>query len=292
MTVITLPSAGAKSDKVPLFDAVDGRRNEIPSPSYHPKHLESGEKDGGVVGESVRSKRLAFRMTRVVLISLALVLALIVLFSGGVLCKAYHSKIVAQHQRQWQQLQQGELQQEQDAYADTTDSDLMSLQPLPSSLPFEIDDYDAGQLGAIDGLYKKLENEALGATGDVISIIDAVEKGDDNGGPPVKVTIRSAHFIHDFSVNVTGIVDADKKCCFVMPLMRSPVTTTLFDLLFKISKGYFAMDIKSVVGNMRVIKPAIKDLSGYGAYISKDCANYTTFKLEKCDENGNALDVM
>lgn len=33
--------------------------------------------------------------------------------------------------------------------------------------------------------------------------------------------------------------------------------------------------------DMRIVKPEIQDLTEYGAYISKDCAGYSTYKLEK-----------
>lgn len=37
---------------------------------------------------------------------------------------------------------------------------------------------------------------------------------------------------------------------------------------------------------MRVVKPAIKDISEYGIYIAKDCQDFPTFKLEKIVSGG------
>lgn len=38
--------------------------------------------------------------------------------------------------------------------------------------------------------------------------------------------------------------------------------------------------------NMRVVKPAIEDLTEYGIYIVNDCAGYPTYKLEKIVSGG------
>lgn len=38
--------------------------------------------------------------------------------------------------------------------------------------------------------------------------------------------------------------------------------------------------------NMRVVKPAIKDLSEYGKFVAKDCAGYPTYRLEKIVSGG------
>lgn len=37
---------------------------------------------------------------------------------------------------------------------------------------------------------------------------------------------------------------------------------------------------------MRVVKPAIEDLSEYGIYIANDCKDYPTYKLEKIVSGG------
>lgn len=38
--------------------------------------------------------------------------------------------------------------------------------------------------------------------------------------------------------------------------------------------------------NMRVVKPAINDLSEYGIYIANDCKDFPTYKLEKIVSGG------
>ncbi|KAL4134904.1 hypothetical protein QTP88_006592 [Uroleucon formosanum] len=100
---------------------------------------------------------------------------------------------------------------------------------------------------------------------------------------PILPLANSARFIHDFSANVTGIVDIDGKRCFIMPLNRSAVLPpqSLYDLLFKMSSGYYTIDTSNVMHDMRVVKPAIQDLTEYGIYIAKDCAGFPTYKLEK-----------
>lgn len=38
--------------------------------------------------------------------------------------------------------------------------------------------------------------------------------------------------------------------------------------------------------NMRIVTPAVKDLSEYGIYVAKDCAEYPVYKLEKIVSGG------
>lgn len=42
---------------------------------------------------------------------------------------------------------------------------------------------------------------------------------------------------------------------------------------------------------MRVVKPAIEDLTEYGIYIAKDCAGYPTYRLENIISKGNDLKI-
>lgn len=145
----------------------------------------------------------------------------------------------------------------------------------------------------MENVYKKLEkfavNKALNrkdamttlTDDDLLSVFKDGLEFDPKLVQPIFIT-KSARFIHDFSVNITGIVDVEGQRCFVMPLMSNSMSppASLYDLLFKMSSGYYSMDIKKVIGNMHVVEPAIKNLSDYGVYISKDCADYSTFKLE------------
>jgi len=176
----------------------------------------------------------------------------------------------------------------------TTSSPLVADSGLTLTLSGPTD-YDASQFNDMEDVYKKLEKFALnkalhrkdardGDDDDVVSVLNDDFEINHKSGKVVQPIIitKSARFIHDFSVNITGIVDVEGQRCYVMPLMRNSVSPpiSLYDLLFKMSSGYYSMDIKKVIGNMHIVKPALKDLSDYGLYISKDCADYSTFKLE------------
>lgn len=133
--------------------------------------------------------------------------------------------------------------------------------------------------------YAAAENDTLSAAPDHdavtpgLNITDAVPAG--------PIITDAARFIHDFSVNVTGIVDVSAKRCFVMPLSRRTVAPpkSLNDLLFKMSTGYYSTDMRRAVAGMRVVQPPVDDLSGYGLYISKDCAGYSTYVLSSVVHN-------
>lgn len=56
--------------------------------------------------------------------------------------------------------------------------------------------------------------------------------------------------------------------------------------IFLLLTGYYAVDTSNVMHNMRVVKPAIQDLTEYGIYIAKDCAGFPTYKLEKIVSGG------
>lgn len=324
MTVLTLPSTGFKSDKVPLVDHVDaaaaaGESCSSPPPPYgdDPKLLECGGERGGDRRPSDRYGLWACRGVRLLL---ALMLCgLLVWLTRETFCKAYDDTAYAMGlRRSGRQGDDVDDVGDDDATAArvpcksytsyaAAEDDMLSMVPSPA---VGSSDYDSSQFNAMEDVYKKLENFALNKAladdrkkndgddddgGDqVVSVFNGgVEIGDAAPSPqqqipqqqsqPPAVVTKSARFIHDFSVNVTGIVDVEGRRCFVMPLVRDAVLppVSLFDLLFKMSSGYYSMDITKVMANMRVVKPALKDLSAYGLYISKDCADYSTFKLEK-----------
>lgn len=192
-------------------------------------------------------------------------------------CKTYHSYAAAE----------GDM-----VLPVTTSSPVASDSGLTFTLSGPAD-YDASQLNDMEDEYKKLEKFALNKAlnrkdardgdSDVVKVFNEDFEINRSGKEvqPIIIT-KSARFIHDFSVNITGIVDVEGQRCYVMPLMRNSVSPpiSLYDLLFKMSSGYYSMDIKKVIGHMQIVKPALKDLSNYGLYISKDCADYSTFKLE------------
>lgn len=279
MTVITIPSA--KSDKAPLVtNAADLSSPPPPPPSrpsaYHPKCLEAGVAVAAAEdGNRARFRLMACRAAKAAVVVLAC--TLLVLFYGHVLCKAYRNAVIDVEERDQASKSYAYVVADGDgpptvaAPSQNSDADYGDNQPdvvFPKLRDFPFYMYVGPEVGPVDLSSVVRQEFALARRpADV---------------PPVTVT-KSARFIHDFSVNVTGIVDVEGKRCFVMPLVRNAVSppTSLYDLLFKMSSGYYSMDINKVMHNMRVVEPAIKHLSDYGMYISKDCADYSTFKLEK-----------
>lgn len=94
---------------------------------------------------------------------------------------------------------------------------------------------------------------------------------------------RMGRFIHEFDSNKTAIVDQTAKRCFVMPLDRELVLPpkSMFDMIQKMSSGYYSVDTKRVRKTMRVVTPALDDLSGLGEYIKQECLDKATYRLEK-----------
>ncbi|XP_015607752.1 uncharacterized protein LOC107273760 [Cephus cinctus] len=100
---------------------------------------------------------------------------------------------------------------------------------------------------------------------------------------------RQGRFIHDFSINKTGIIDIDGHCCFVMPLNRRRVLPprNMYDLLNKMYNGYYEVDTEVVRETMKVVLPPIKDLHSVGTYIAHECQDLPTYMLEKVNSNVN-----
>lgn len=94
---------------------------------------------------------------------------------------------------------------------------------------------------------------------------------------------RTGRFYHDFKFNQSAIVDVGTRRCFVMPLDRSTVELprNFFDLIMKMQKGEYNIDTTVVKKNMRVILPAVSDMSTIAPGIAKECENYRTYMLEK-----------
>ena len=68
-----------------------------------------------------------------------------------------------------------------------------------------------------------------------------------------------------------------------MPLNRTLVMPPkdLFDLVSKMREGFYDIDTEVIREKYRVVTPAITDYTTIGFYISKECASYPTYKLEK-----------
>ncbi|KAK3584775.1 hypothetical protein CHS0354_021235 [Potamilus streckersoni] len=96
---------------------------------------------------------------------------------------------------------------------------------------------------------------------------------------------RSSLVMHDFYSNYTAIVDRKDRECFVMKLDRkiSP-PKNFIDLLYKYKTGYYMPDIKEVREDYRIVTPELKDLAFFGPFIKFECQNYSTYMMEKLDQ--------
>jgi len=281
MTVITIPSAEKKSDIAPLVTNI-----EIDPAVVQAKDLEAGNLGND---RPVQSKYLILRIIndRVYsLWALIYVLLMSLLITFMMLYGEHIYKAIG-----------NAFNDETDTYYGTGTIAINDKLSLPLN-NFNNDDYedtqmdDFNQLDNVNQLsdfqLKKLEDFYMGNNSPVSSDgndafeIDLNEDNYEKINPLLPLG-NSARFIHDFSANVTGIVDVENKRCYVMPLNRNAVLPpkSLHDLLSKMSNGYYAVDTRNVMHNMRVIQPAIKNIVEYGIYITKYCADYQTFKLEK-----------
>lgn len=99
---------------------------------------------------------------------------------------------------------------------------------------------------------------------------------------------RTGRFYHDFKFNQSAIVDVETGRCFVMPLDRSTVELprNFFDLIIKMQKGEYNIDTTVVKKNMRVILPAVSDMSTIAPGIADECGGKRTYMLEKYVSGG------
>ncbi|XP_076643361.1 integral membrane protein 2A [Halictus rubicundus] len=100
---------------------------------------------------------------------------------------------------------------------------------------------------------------------------------------------RQGRFIHDFSLNKTGIIDTVRQCCFVMPLNRQRILPprNMYDLLRKMYSGYYEVDTKIVQETMKVVLPPITDLSLVGTYIARECRDLPKYMLTKANSSSS-----
>ncbi|CAH1737656.1 unnamed protein product [Aphis gossypii] len=276
MTVLTLPSVGAKPDKVPLIDEAEvlGQDNARSPPTFHPKFLEAGGAGGlphsngtpfiPCYQRRAEYKRMAQKMTRITTIVVGVML--ILYFTIDILCKSYVQ----------------EIQQKQQAIEDQA----AAAAAAAASAAVPCKSYSSYAAAESDMLTMPSPSSP-DPDPQIITLFSMVIKGDGSvktlpKAPPITVN-KSARFVHDFSINITGIIDVENRRCFVMPLLRNYVhpPEALFELLYRMSSGYYSVDINKILSDYRMVQPAISDLSDYGLYISKDCADLTTFKLEK-----------
>lgn len=99
---------------------------------------------------------------------------------------------------------------------------------------------------------------------------------------------RSGRFLHDFQNNETAIIDHDARRCFVMPLDREHILPpqSLTDLIQKMYRGYYEINTTVVRKQMRVITPALDDLTSISPKIQDACRNMNVYQLEKYVSGG------
>lgn len=264
MTVLTLPSISGKSGKEPLSGNEKVHHGQTqPPPPYNPKFLETG--DGGLpktkkrvlgvcsgkmkcVHQTVEYRRLITKMIRMTAVVFTFLLVLY--FAIDMLCKAYVQEI------QKQQDIEDDAAVPCKSYSSYADAESDMLLLPESSPPSSKNMVISMVINPAEGVIKKVP----------------------------QFTIKdSARFFHDFASNITSIVDSENQHCYIMPLLRTTFEPpeSLYDMLFKMSTGYYSVDISHILNNFHMVKPAITNVSDYGSYIAKDCADYPTFKLER-----------
>lgn len=94
---------------------------------------------------------------------------------------------------------------------------------------------------------------------------------------------RVGRFLHDFKGNQTAIIDESTKRCFVMPLDRNAILPpkSLADVILKMYMGYYDINTTSIRKNMRVVTPAVTDLSTISQNIQLACDGMDIYQLEK-----------
>ncbi|CAD6234188.1 GSCOCG00007632001-RA-CDS [Cotesia congregata] len=102
---------------------------------------------------------------------------------------------------------------------------------------------------------------------------------------------RQGRFIHDFNINLTGIIDLDGHSCFVMALDRDKVLPpkNMYDLLNKMYNGYYEVNTKVVRETMKAVFPAICDRSTVGTYIARECKQMPIYTLEKVNNTAGIV---
>lgn len=102
---------------------------------------------------------------------------------------------------------------------------------------------------------------------------------------------RQGRFLHDFNINLTGIIDVDGHSCFVMPLDRQRVLPPrdMYDLLSKMYGGYYEVNTEVVRETMKAVLPAIRDRLSVGTYIARECNNMPIYALEKINNTSTGI---
>jgi len=163
---------------------------------------------------------------------------------------------------------------------DELNEPLFSIPQLQDNEPRKIDN---------DGLSYYFGDDSLQADADMASFFRENFELDVEDEVMAKIEVpdfkngRMGRFIHEFDSNKTAIVDQSSGRCFVMPLDREKVLPpkTMFDMLQKMSSGYYSVNTRRVRESMRVVQPPLTDFSDLGEYIKQECMDKTTYRLEK-----------
>lgn len=268
MTVLTLPFITTKSDNVRLV-------NDVDQPKLLARLLDPSKMD---VNSSTYVRDMFTRCVCMIVLATSVLLGALLAILV-VLNKAFYGNLAeANIQSQWYAIPCKSYT----SYADA-ENDMLSMPSSPASTADS--DYEVSQFDFMEVMFKNLENVALKPkenSDDMISTFNDSQDLDSVGTISSNLVINPTRFIHDFSINITGVIDVEGKRCYVMPLLPGMVSPprSMSELLFKMSTGYYSTDVKKLIAEMPVLKPALKDLSDYGLYISKDCADYTTYKLD------------
>jgi len=104
--------------------------------------------------------------------------------------------------------------------------------------------------------------------------------------------ISSGLYVHDFTVNRTGIVEENR--CFVMVMDRTEIAPprNLFDLLRKTTDDGYEMDLDEIQHDMMIVLPTLTSdevFKKYGWFIGKACQDKIVYKLEPVPEEIAAM---
>jgi len=104
--------------------------------------------------------------------------------------------------------------------------------------------------------------------------------------------ISSGLYVHDFTVNRTGIVEANR--CFVMVMDRNEIAPprNLFDLLRKTTDDGYELDLEEIQHDMMIVLPTLTSdmvFKQYGWFIGNACQDKIVYKLEPVPEEIAAM---
>lgn len=287
----TMLSFPIKSDTVSLFIDVD--HQEAP-PSYHPKIGEAGLLKDASFQDVVNSNKYTVYRSLVLrtigICILLMAVGTIIVYSNYVLCKA-SVKVNRSHIRKMMKHRESNSTGLHNSSISRADAE-HEITSVPPPAHMDSDYEDRFGFDPIEDIFRELSEFSIDngmsdqrTAGDVLSTYNQnfeIDRKKSKVNGQLFIT-KSARYIHDFRLNITGIVDVEGRRCYVMPLVQklSP-PKSIYDYV-KMFSGFYPTVFEKFLSNMRVVEPAVTDLSAYGLYISKNCADYSTYKLEKVD---------